>query len=93
MQRSKRTWCSVAITVTILGVAACTDRQSGTEHQSNADEALAANEFGRSVDEGQPAKNIETFDKLASDVISDQKGTRRGKTVLTRRRRLPASAG
>ena len=70
----------VAITGLTLALAACTNEPSDTQQQTRAQQALAAGEFGRAVDEGQPAKNIETFDTLDFDVFSNQKWDRLGES-------------
>jgi predicted ester cyclase len=75
MQRSKRTWCTTAVATIFLSLAACSGGQSSTEEQP-VDRSLAVGEFGRAVDAGQPAKNIETFDTLDFDVFSNQKWDR-----------------
>ena len=70
----------VAITGLTLALAACTNEPSDTQQQTRAQQALAAGEFGRAVDEGQPAKNIETFDTLDFDVFSNQKWDQLGES-------------
>lgn len=80
MQRTKLIWHRVSIVAMILGIAACTSEQPRTEGQSNSVAPLAAGEFGRAVDEGQPAKNIQTFDTLDFDVFSNQKWDRLGES-------------
>lgn len=80
MKRSRGIRYSISVAAMILGLVACTNAQPGTEDQSNAAAPLAAGEFGRAVDEGQPAKNMETFDTLDFDVFSNQKWDRLGES-------------
>jgi predicted ester cyclase len=60
-----------------LVLAACDRSQPAAETENQAAATpLAAGEFGRAIDDGQPAKNIETFDTLDFDVFSNQKWDR-----------------
>lgn len=49
---------------------------SGCQKQSRQQIPLQPGEFGRAVDEGQPARNIQVFDTLDFDVFSNQKWDR-----------------
>jgi predicted ester cyclase len=56
-----------------LGLAAC---QQKAANQAPVAEVLGPGEFGKAVDPGQPAKNIQVFDTLDFDVFSNQKWDR-----------------
>jgi hypothetical protein len=64
----------IAATVSLVGCKASTS--VGTTNQQASNQALGPGEFGRAVDPGQPAKNIEIFDTLDFDVFSNQKWDR-----------------
>lgn len=76
MKLSKFTRQASALAAATLLLSACDNGQRATEDKSDAVSPLAAGEFGRAVDEGQPAKNIQTFDTLDFDVFSNQKWDR-----------------
>jgi predicted ester cyclase len=49
---------------------------SGCQKQSQQQIPLRPGEFGRAVEQGQPARNIQVFDTLDFDVFSNQKWDR-----------------
>lgn len=60
-----------------LLLAGCRQSEPADPNTSVPAEApLAAGEFGRAVDPGEPARHIETFDTLDFDVFSNQKWDR-----------------
>jgi predicted ester cyclase len=63
-----------AAAVAALTVAACQQRADSTAPAAQG--ALKPGEFGKAVDPGQPARNIQTFDTLDFDVFSNQKWDR-----------------
>ena len=67
--------CGGALALFLIGATALSGQPAAA--QDNAGEApLAPGEFGRAVAEGQPAKNIATFDTLDFDVFSNQQWDR-----------------
>jgi predicted ester cyclase len=64
------------LAVTALALAGCKASGPAGTNQESTNTALAPGEFGRAVDPGEPAKNIETFDTLDFDVFSNQKWDR-----------------
>lgn len=69
-------WRGAIAAAAILTLAGCDNGQQGTDVKPGTDSPLSAGEFGRAVDEGRPAKNVETFDTLDFDVFSNQKWER-----------------
>ena len=61
---------------TALTLAGCRASVSTNANQEPMNETPAAGEFGKAVDAGQPARNIQTFDTLDFDVFSNQKWDR-----------------
>src|SRR5688572_22558603 len=59
-----------------MTITACERPAPINGEQKQAEPALAPGEFGRAVAEGQPARNIATFDTLDFDVFSNQKWDR-----------------
>ena len=66
--------CCVAMTCA-MAFTACRQQPNAAGGQMQP-EALGPGEFGKAVDEGEPAKHIESFDTLDFDVFSNQKWDR-----------------
>src|SRR3989442_1141564 len=66
--------CLVAMTCAVA-FTAC-KRQPNAAGGQMQPETLGPGEFGKAVDEGEPAKHIQTFDALDFDVFSNQKWDR-----------------
>ena len=66
----------VLVLAVLLTVAGCKPSQPVASSTAPANEALGPGEFGKAVDPGQPAKNIQVFDTLDFDVFSNQKWDR-----------------
>jgi predicted ester cyclase len=67
---------TLLLAATALTITGCRASQPAASDQAPAREALGPGEFGKAVDAGQPAKNIQTFDTLDFDVFSNQKWDR-----------------
>jgi predicted ester cyclase len=65
----------VVAMVSCFALAAC-HRGETQQSSSQQSQPLRFGEFGRAVAEGQPARNIQTFDTLDFDVFSNQKWDR-----------------
>jgi len=66
--------CLVAMTCA-MAFAACKQQPNAAGGQMQP-ETLGPGEFGNAVDEGEPAKHIQTFDTLDFDAFSNQKWDR-----------------
>lgn len=77
-QRTTSRFCALAL-VAAFALAACqrTETRNASLDQSRRP---GSGEFGRAVAEGQPARNIDTFDTLDFDVFSNQKWDRLGES-------------
>src|SRR6266478_3990839 len=62
------------LAATALTLGGC--RASPPMSQERTNETLGPGEFGKAIDPGQPAKNIQVFDTLDFDVFSNQKWDR-----------------
>jgi predicted ester cyclase len=71
-----RTPLTILVTATALTLTGCKPSEPAASGQAAMSEPLGPGEFGKAVDPGQPAKNIETFDTLDFDVFSNQKWDR-----------------
>src|SRR5690349_18083207 len=74
MKPSSRCIVISAAVAAAVSLSACQQRASNSAPQSQMQ--LQPGEFGRAVEGGQPARNIQTFDTLDFDVFSNQKWER-----------------
>lgn len=67
---------TIAAVVAMSALIACQQKPIASNSALQSELALRPGEFGRAVEKGEPAKNIQTFDTLDFDVFSNQKWDR-----------------